>query len=84
MPSSKFKKMNINYIAIINGVNQEKGKVFQPQNPKSKIKKLDEEEEMRSNEKSIKRKNYIGSEEDSITSGQDEFYDEDGLSIEQS
>jgi hypothetical protein len=39
--------MNINYIAIINGVNQEKGKVFQPQNPKSKIKKLDEEEEMR-------------------------------------
>jgi hypothetical protein len=76
--------MNINYIAIINGVNQEKGKVFQPQNPKSKIKKLDEEEEMRSNEKSIKRKNYIGSEEDSITSGQDEFYDEDGLSIEQS
>lgn len=76
--------MNINYIAIINGVNQEKGKVFQPQNPKSEIKKLDEEEEMRSNEKSIKRKNYIGSEEDSITSGQDEFYDEDGLSIEQS
>ena len=44
----------------------------------------DEEEEIRSNEKSIKRKNYIGSEEDSITSGQDEFYDEDGLSIEQS
>jgi hypothetical protein len=39
---------------------------------------------MKSNEKSIKRKNYIGSEEDSITSGQDEFYDEDGLSIEQS
>ena len=39
---------------------------------------------MKSNEKSIKRKNYLGSEEDSITSGQDEFYDENGLSIEHS
>ena len=43
-----------------------------------------DEEEIKSFEKSIKRKNYIGSEEDSLTSGQDEFYDEDGISMENS